>query len=88
MKSSISLRNKKASRPHDFREGVLALNSSVHFPSEERVMFLRFGPHIASEAVSMVGEACYEATNITWRSAVKQVLLQSPPQFNSGNLHV
>ena len=74
MKSSISLRNKKASRPHDFREGVLALNSSVHFPSEERVMFLRFGLHIASEAISMVGEA-HERTNITRGKSVNTCIL-------------
>ena len=37
-------------------------------------MFLRFGPHIASEAISMVGEA-HERTNITRGKSVNTRIL-------------
>ena len=39
--------------------------SLVISSSEERAMFLWFGLTSISEAFSMMGEACYEGTNIT-----------------------
>jgi len=74
--------NKKASRLHDFSWKCAGLKLFWTFSrSEERFVSLRFGLTLQWKPSQRWGEAGYEATNITWRSAVKQVLLQSTPQF-------
>jgi hypothetical protein len=83
MESSISLRKQKGQPPSRFLvKAMLALNSSEHFPAPRNGL-CPFGlaSHYSGSHLKDLGEACYEATNITWRSAVKQVLLQPTPQF-------
>src|SRR5437870_478502 len=47
---SYKFENKKASRPHDFREGVLAFNSPFHFHLRRTPRVPPVWPHITLKA--------------------------------------
>jgi hypothetical protein len=68
---------KKPALPSDKnRQSRLALNSPFHFPLRRTPCVPPVWPQIMLEAVSMMGEANYDATDIICDSAVKYVLFQ------------
>jgi hypothetical protein len=71
--SAVSQGTKKPARPGDKSPERLALNSPFHIPLRRTFSVPPVWPHIILEAFSMVGEACYERTDITCRTVVKQV---------------
>src|SRR5262249_40061825 len=68
-KASIPLRDNRKSR-------WLGSKLSSSFPPPKNVLRSLVWPQVMLEAVSMMGEACYNGTNITCRRAVKQVRFQ------------
>jgi hypothetical protein len=69
---------KKPAHPSDKSPERLVLKLCFSFsPSEECLAFLRFGLTSCWKPFSMMGEACYIGTNITWRKVVKKLYFAS-----------
>ena len=49
-------------------------------------MFLRFGLTSQGKPSQLMGEACYEGTNITWGRAVKKVLFHFRILLNGASI--
>jgi hypothetical protein len=52
------------------------LKTRLFISPEERFVFLQFGLRSCTEACSVMGEACYAASNITWTESVNEFYFQ------------
>jgi hypothetical protein len=65
---------KKPAHPGNKSPERLASNSPFHIPLRRTSCVPPVWPHITVEALSLMGEACYERTDITRRKTVKEIL--------------
>ena len=67
------LSNKKGQHAIAFEALAPGLKLFSTFPFRGNGLRCLVGPQIILEAVSMMGEACYDATNITQGQSVKEI---------------
>src|SRR4029453_10716792 len=79
---------KKPAHPGDKSPERLALNSHFHFPLRRTSCVPPVWPSITGEDLSMMGEACYERTDITWRRTVKGILFHLRMQLNDATVKI